>query len=87
MNGRLYLIHHIRQISSHQQIFHLLLSLNNHMRNKQFNNKSDLKEEVSRLFRVNTNNFCKNGIYKLLNRLGKVIKCKSSYFDEQMHFK
>ncbi|KOC60777.1 Histone-lysine N-methyltransferase SETMAR, partial [Habropoda laboriosa] len=60
---------------------HLFLSLDNHTRNKQFNNERDLKK-VSRFFLAKTKDFCKNGIDKLLNRCEKVIECKGSYFDE-----
>lgn len=56
------------------------------MKNKQFNNESDLKEEMSRFFRGKIKYFYKIykiykiGIYKLLNRWEKVIE--SLYFDE-----
>jgi len=38
--------------------FHLFLNLDNHMRNKQFNNESDLKE-MSRFFRDEAKDFNK----------------------------
>lgn len=48
------------------------------MRNN-YNNESDLKEEVSRFFRGKIKDFCKNGIYKLSNRWEKAIKYEGSY--------
>ncbi|KOX71416.1 hypothetical protein WN51_01689 [Melipona quadrifasciata] len=39
------------------------------MRNKQFNNESDLKEEVSKFFRSKTKDFYKNNV--CIKTLGK----------------
>ncbi|KAF3421773.1 hypothetical protein E2986_13632, partial [Frieseomelitta varia] len=53
--------------------FHLFLSPDNHIRNKQFNNKSNLKE-ASGFFYNQIIDFYKSGIYKLLYRLGESYK-------------
>ena len=62
--------------------FHLFLSLDNHMKNREFINEGDIKNEVNKFFLSKTKDFYKNGISKLLNRWEKVIESEGSYFDE-----
>lgn len=62
--------------------FHLILGLDNHMKNRTFNNEDDLKTEVHNFFQSKTKDFYKNGITQLLHLWEKVIECDGSYFDE-----
>jgi [histone H3]-lysine36 N-dimethyltransferase SETMAR len=62
--------------------YHLFLSLDNHMRGKEFRNVMDLKMEVSQFFDNKNDAFYKNGIFKLPSRWERVIECEGEYFDE-----
>lgn len=45
--------------------FHLFLGLDNHMKNRTFNNEDDLKTNVHNFFQSKTKDFYKNGIIQL----------------------
>ena len=62
--------------------FHLILNLNNTLKNKMFKNETDLKTEVHNFFLSKNNDFYKNDITKLQNRWNKVIQCDEFYYDD-----
>jgi len=50
--------------------FYLFLNLDNHMRNKEFNNEADLKEEVSSVFSVIKQKIFIKTIFIIIKPLG-----------------
>lgn len=61
--------------------YHLFLSLDNHIRGKQFKNREEVKLEVDNFFASKDKDFYKKGIYKLLSRWRNVLNCEGDYFD------
>ena len=62
--------------------YHLFLSLDNHMRGKQFRNEEALKDEVTLFFNNKNEEFYKSSIFQLPSRWESVIECEGAYFDE-----
>ncbi|XP_047122427.1 histone-lysine N-methyltransferase SETMAR-like isoform X1 [Hydra vulgaris] len=60
--------------------YYLFLALDNHMRNRQFQNREDLENELNHIFSSQTQDFNKNGIYKLVSQREKVILAEGDNF-------
>lgn len=62
--------------------YHLFLALDNHMRNRVFQNRRALEDEVTQFFNSKKQDFYKKGIYDLVSKWEKVILAEGDYFSE-----
>ena len=62
--------------------YHLFLSMDNYMRNRQLKNRDDVECALRAFLRSKSPEFYKRGIYQLENRWTKVIEASGNYFPE-----
>lgn len=62
--------------------YHLFLSMDNYMRNRQFKTREEVTNAVAQFFESQEKDFFKNGIYRLVKRWEKVVEADGGYFAE-----
>ena len=62
--------------------YHLFLSLDNFMRNRQHKTRADVEDALSAFFGLKTPDFYKSGIYELEKRWERVFEANGNYFNE-----
>ena len=62
--------------------FHLFLSLDSRLKNREFEDVDAVDSAVVEFFRSKSDDFYRNGIFKLVSRWEKVIESGGDYFDE-----